>query len=105
MVHITGAFNMGQSAPKEVSSAPKEEPSTLFQRQRVDMLLAELVRQFPLPVTQTVANQVNFLLSNYICINVSTLRTHCAYDSKIVSMGSISSIIIRLNLHRYLECK
>lgn len=66
MVHITGAFNMGQSAPKEVSSAPKEEPSTLFQRQRVDMLLAELVRQFPLPVTQTVANQVNFLLSNYI---------------------------------------
>lgn len=66
MVHITGAFNMGQSAPKEVSSAPKEEPSTLFQRQRVDMLLAELVRQFPLPVTQTVANQVNFLLSNPI---------------------------------------
>lgn len=42
-----------QSSSKDVSSAPKEEPSTLFQRQRVDMLLAELVRQFPLPVTQT----------------------------------------------------
>lgn len=32
-------------------TVPKEEPSTLFQRQRVDMLLAELVRQFPLPAT------------------------------------------------------
>ncbi|XP_047536736.1 mediator of RNA polymerase II transcription subunit 6 [Vanessa atalanta] len=53
----SGPFNMGQSAPKEVTSTPKEEPSTLFQRQRVDMLLAELVRQFPLPVTQTAINQ------------------------------------------------
>ncbi|XP_045453091.1 mediator of RNA polymerase II transcription subunit 6 [Melitaea cinxia] len=53
----SGPFNMGQSAPKEVASTPKEEPSTLFQRQRVDMLLAELVRQFPLPVTQTAINQ------------------------------------------------
>ncbi|CAH2094581.1 unnamed protein product [Euphydryas editha] len=53
----SGPFNMGQSAPKEVTSTPKEEPSTLFQRQRVDMLLAELVRQFPLPVTQTTINQ------------------------------------------------
>ncbi|XP_046971571.1 mediator of RNA polymerase II transcription subunit 6 [Vanessa cardui] len=53
----SGPFNMGQSAPKEVTTAPKEEPSTLFQRQRVDMLLAELVRQFPLPVTQTAINQ------------------------------------------------
>lgn len=46
-------FNSAQSGPKDVSTTPKEEPSTLFQRQRVDMLLAELVRQFPLPVTQT----------------------------------------------------
>ena len=28
---------------------PKEEPSSLFQRQRVDMLLNELTRKFPLP--------------------------------------------------------
>ena len=55
---IIGPFNLGQSAPKEVSTTPKEEPSTLFQRQRVDMLLAELVRQFPLPVTQAATNQV-----------------------------------------------
>ncbi|CAH0728468.1 unnamed protein product, partial [Brenthis ino] len=53
----SGPFNIGQSAPKEVANTPKEEPSTLFQRQRVDMLLAELVRQFPLPVTQAAANQ------------------------------------------------
>ncbi|CAF4911197.1 mediator of RNA polymerase II transcription subunit 6 [Pieris napi] len=52
-------FNSGQSAPKEVSNTPKEEPSTLFQRQRVDMLLAELVRQFPLPTITTTANQTN----------------------------------------------
>ncbi|CAH1163856.1 unnamed protein product [Phaedon cochleariae] len=28
---------------------PREEPSSLFQRQRVDMLLGELIRKFPLP--------------------------------------------------------
>lgn len=53
-----GPFNSNHSAPKEVVNTPKEEPSTLFQRQRVDMLLAELVRQFPLPVTQPASNQV-----------------------------------------------
>lgn len=30
----------------------KEEPSSLFQRQRVDMLLSELLRKFPPPVPQ-----------------------------------------------------
>ncbi|CAH1967736.1 unnamed protein product [Acanthoscelides obtectus] len=28
---------------------PREEPSSLFQRQRVDMLLGELIKKFPLP--------------------------------------------------------
>lgn len=28
----------------------KEEPSSMFQRQRVDMLLGELLRKFPLPM-------------------------------------------------------
>jgi mediator of RNA polymerase II transcription subunit 6 len=28
----------------------REEPSSLFQRHRVDMLLAELTRKFPIPV-------------------------------------------------------
>lgn len=28
---------------------PKEEPSSLFQRQRVDILLSELLRKFPIP--------------------------------------------------------
>ncbi|KAF7990772.1 hypothetical protein HCN44_000577 [Aphidius gifuensis] len=36
------------TAKKETSS--REEPSSLFQRQRVDMLLAEITRKFPLPV-------------------------------------------------------
>lgn len=54
-------YNTGQSSSKDVSSTPKEEPSTLFQRQRVDMLLAELVRQFPLPVTQA-PSQVSYTL-------------------------------------------
>ena len=30
----------------------KEEPSSLFQRQRVDMLLSELLRKFPPPIPQ-----------------------------------------------------
>lgn len=32
----------------------REEPSSLFQRQRVDMLLAELTRKFPLPVPKPI---------------------------------------------------
>lgn len=36
-----------KSAKKETQ---REEPSSLFQRQRVDMLLGELTRKFPLPV-------------------------------------------------------
>lgn len=35
---------------KEVKKEkPKEEPSSHFQRQRVDMLLGELLRKFPIP--------------------------------------------------------
>lgn len=35
---------------KEVKKEkPKEEPSSHFQRQRVDMLLGELMRKFPIP--------------------------------------------------------
>ena len=32
----------------------REEPSTLFQRQRVDMLLGELTRKYPLPVPKPI---------------------------------------------------
>lgn len=45
---------------KEVNKEkPKEEPSSLFQRQRVDMLLGELLRKFPIPqaVPQEQANK------------------------------------------------
>uniref|UniRef100_A0A2M4ATS0 Mediator of RNA polymerase II transcription subunit 6 n=1 Tax=Anopheles triannulatus TaxID=58253 RepID=A0A2M4ATS0_9DIPT len=34
----------------------KEEPSSIFQRQRVDMLLGDLLRKFPLPLPQTANN-------------------------------------------------
>lgn len=40
----------------------KEEPSSLFQRQRVDLLLNELLQKFPLPMpqhNQQNANQTN----------------------------------------------
>ncbi|XP_015586575.1 mediator of RNA polymerase II transcription subunit 6 [Cephus cinctus] len=40
------------TAKKEVPV--REEPSSLFQRQRVDMLLAELTRKFPLPVPKPI---------------------------------------------------
>ncbi|GJQ66252.1 MED6 [Trypoxylus dichotomus] len=35
--------------PKPKEDKPREEPSSLFQRQRVDMLLSELIKKFPLP--------------------------------------------------------
>ncbi|KAK9709328.1 MED6 mediator subfamily complex component [Popillia japonica] len=36
--------------PKLKEEKPREEPSSLFQRQRVDMLLGELIKKFPLPM-------------------------------------------------------
>lgn len=38
-----------KSQSKKDESKTKEEPSSIFQRQRVDMLLGELLRKFPLP--------------------------------------------------------
>lgn len=35
----------------------REEPSSVFQRQRVDMLLGELTTKFPLPVHQPPVNK------------------------------------------------
>lgn len=53
--------NQSNGTKEAVLAVPKEDPSTLFQRQRVDMLLAELVRQFPLPTTQPDTKPVIFL--------------------------------------------
>lgn len=41
---------MGPDKAKAKEEKPREEPSSLFQRQRVDMLLGELIKKFPLPV-------------------------------------------------------
>ncbi|XP_067005005.1 mediator of RNA polymerase II transcription subunit 6 [Anabrus simplex] len=38
--------------PERKKETQREEPSSLFQRQRVDMLLAELTRKFPIPIPQ-----------------------------------------------------
>lgn len=37
------------AAGKKDTEKPREEPSSLFQRQRVDMLLGEMLKKFPLP--------------------------------------------------------
>lgn len=43
-------FGFPVADEKEVKKEkPKDEPSSHFQRQRVDMLLGELVRKFPVP--------------------------------------------------------
>lgn len=39
----------GVDKTKVKDEKPREEPSSLFQRQRVDMLLGELIKKFPLP--------------------------------------------------------
>lgn len=39
-----------KAASKKDASSNKEEPGSLFQRQRVDMLLGELLRKFPPPM-------------------------------------------------------
>ncbi|XP_003702633.1 mediator complex subunit 6 isoform X1 [Megachile rotundata] len=43
-------FKNGKAMAAKKETPVREEPSSLFQRQRVDMLLAELTRKFPLPV-------------------------------------------------------
>ncbi|XP_018357973.1 PREDICTED: mediator of RNA polymerase II transcription subunit 6 [Trachymyrmex cornetzi] len=47
-------FKNGKALAAKKETPVREEPSSLFQRQRVDMLLAELTRKFPLPVPKPV---------------------------------------------------
>ncbi|KAK0163769.1 hypothetical protein PV328_002465 [Microctonus aethiopoides] len=47
-------FKNGKSLTAKIEVPTREEPSSLFQRQRVDMLLAEITRKFPLPVPKPV---------------------------------------------------
>lgn len=45
-------FKSQKNAPDKAKlkeEKPKEESSSIFQRQRVDMLLGELIKKFPLP--------------------------------------------------------
>ncbi|XP_078034817.1 mediator complex subunit 6 [Augochlora pura] len=47
-------FKNGKALAAKKETPVREEPSSLFQRQRVDMLLAELIRKFPLPAPKPV---------------------------------------------------
>lgn len=46
-----------KSQTKKETDKVKEEPSSLFQRQRVDLLLNELLQKFPLPMPPQQAQQ------------------------------------------------
>lgn len=46
------ALSEKNKTEKSKETPAKEEPSSLFQRQRVDMLLGDLLRKFPLPLSQ-----------------------------------------------------
>lgn len=48
--HIFAVSEKNKSQTKKETEKTKEEPSSLFQRQRVDMLLGELLNKFPLPM-------------------------------------------------------
>lgn len=62
MILVTDKF---KTQMKKEPEKAKEEPSSMFQRQRVDMLLGELMRKFPLPIIpnpnapQTTAAETN----------------------------------------------
>ncbi|XP_043483233.1 mediator of RNA polymerase II transcription subunit 6 [Leptopilina heterotoma] len=47
-------FKNGKTVTTKKETVVREEPSSLFQRQRVDMLLAELTRKFPIPVPKPI---------------------------------------------------
>lgn len=51
----TGPVTAPPPSPVKVSKRDTEEASSQFQRLRVDMLLVELTRKFPLPLPQTLA--------------------------------------------------
>lgn len=46
-----------KAAAKKDSSATKDDSGTVFQMQRVDMLLAELLRKFPPPIPPIIHQQ------------------------------------------------
>lgn len=73
-------FKNGKALAAKKETPVREEPSSLFQRQRVDMLLAELTRKFPLPVPKPVHQateacmcslylSILFFILNFNCLN------------------------------------
>lgn len=63
-------FKNGKALAAKKETPVREEPSSLFQRQRVDMLLAELTRKFPLPVPKPVHQAAEACMClTYDCLN------------------------------------
>lgn len=65
---------------KKEPEKAKEEPSSMFQRQRVDMLLGELMRKFPLPIvpnapTTTTSDTNTNTSSTTVTATMSTTTT------------------------------
>lgn len=49
-INFDAVTDKSKAQMKKEPEKAKEEPSSMFQRQRVDMLLGELMRKFPLPM-------------------------------------------------------
>lgn len=63
----TGAITAPPPSPVKVSGKRDiEEASSQFQRLRVDMLLIELTRKFPLPLPQALASATQNISSNNV---------------------------------------
>lgn len=64
-------FKNGKALAAKKETPVREEPSSLFQRQRVDMLLAELTRKFPLPVPKPVHQTMETSIEKQeVCVKV-----------------------------------
>jgi hypothetical protein len=61
----------------------REEPSSLFQRHRVDMLLAELTRKFPIPVAAPPQKQPapGVLMYTHFFLKHLTCKTEDGYSN------------------------
>lgn len=67
-------FKNGKAAATKKEVPVREEPSTMFQRQRVDMLLGELTRKYPLPMPKPVQTAIE--PREYYLIIFTTVMKH-----------------------------
>lgn len=75
----------------------REEPSSLFQRQRVDMLLAELTRRFPLQVPKPI-HQTTEACTQHLCAFLFSFTYNPIHNIK------LTYLIVYLNITKYYSC-